>query len=322
MSHSSVASFSSSGQKAKKIFFTLNNPEGQLDWPALKAKGLTYLLYQREKGAEGTVHFQGVFSLSVSTRLSALKKLPGLSRAHFEVVKSWDAAIAYCSKADTREAGPWTHGERGAVKRQGQRTDIEDVQKRLKDGESLSTIADDHFQLFLQYGRGLREYQAMQMKERTHAPAVWLFVGLSGWGKSRTARAIAEHIGSVYYVSQPKGSGLYWDGYAQQKTVVLDEMDGNVMTPTMFNRLCDHAPTTVAIHGGQVSFNSPLIILTSNYLPKYWWKNRKGDQVTQTMRRIQHIIFFGRTTVHPSVRYQNVHGVSDELPFDLLFGEN
>ena len=117
--------------------------------------------------------------------------------------------------------------------------------------------------------------------------------------------------------SPPKGSGSYYDGYMQQATFILDEMNGNCMTPQTFNRLVDRYPVDIPVHGGSVPFNSPYIIITSNYHPKYWWKNRAPHEVEQTLRRLHLTIKFLKTS--PPVHYQNQHGEYALVPFADLF---
>lgn len=115
-----------------------------------------------------------------------------------------------------------------------------------------------------------------------------LLVGPSGTGKSRTAHLLASLLGSVYFVPSPKGSGLYFDDYDGETSIILDEFDGNVMTPTAFNSLCDRYPYTLPSHGSAGSqMESRYIFVCSNYLPKYWWRKRSPQQVLQTTRRIE-----------------------------------
>lgn len=313
------ASLDKGSAKATHVFFTLNNPTSALDFAELEKHDVTFLLYQKEKGeAEGTPHFQGVFSLKKQKRLSALKKLPGLEKAHFERVKHLAKAVNYCKKEETRLEGPWEFGEltgRG----QGTRTDLDDIQGRLDASEPLSAIAKDNFQAFLQYGKAWRAYLELQYTRRTTEPLVLLFVGPSGTGKTRTAHAIAQYFPSYYVSPMTKGSGWYCDGYQQQHVFILDEMNGNLMTPERFNRLVDRYPDQLAYHGGQCEFNSPVIIITSNYLPKYWWKNRSAAQVSQTTRRIHGTVFFGQRSPPPSdVAFQDVTGDRSYVPFGRL----
>ena len=157
MSDSTMKSTFGASSRARRVFFTLNNPSAPLDWPQLQAEGATLLVYQKEKGdQEETPHFQGVVCFDKQMRLAALKKLPGLDKAHFEVVKSLPAALAYCKKDDTRVDGPWEYGTAPA---QGKRNDLLAVKAALDDGASLSTIAQDFFAEFVRHRKAFTDYK-------------------------------------------------------------------------------------------------------------------------------------------------------------------
>lgn len=279
--------------RSRCVFFTLNNPEAPLDWAALQEQGAIYLAYQKEVGEEDhTPHFQGVIRFKEPKTLAALKKLPGLERAHFETVKSYPHAIAYVTKEETRVDGPWTFGEE---KKQGARSDLLEIQKKLDSGAPTVQIAQEHFGSYIRYNKGFNAYRRITTKPRDFKTTVILFVGPPGTGKTRTATALAEYIGSVYMAPQPKGSGWYWDDYSGQDVVIVDEMDGNTCAPTFFNSLCDRYPFTVPSHGAAGhQFVSRFLFITSNYLPKFWWKKRTPEQVRQATRRIEVVLPFLR----------------------------
>jgi len=95
--------------------FTLNNPQehGIVDdiLPALNSE--RYIVWQRERGANGTVHHQGYVECHAPMRLGAMKEW--LPSAHFEPRRGTrEQARAYCMKADSRDgesAGPWERGD-------------------------------------------------------------------------------------------------------------------------------------------------------------------------------------------------------------------
>lgn len=100
--------------------FTLNNPEehGIVDdvLPVLAQE--RYVVWQRERGENGTPHIQGYIELHNPVRLSAMKLW--LPSAHFEVRRGTrEQARAYCMKEDTRDAGPWERGDFDRGKQSG-----------------------------------------------------------------------------------------------------------------------------------------------------------------------------------------------------------
>jgi len=96
------------------VSFNEANPldeEGMLDF-ALFPEYVKYCVYQLEVGAEGTEHFQGYMELSGKHSYKQLHSITGLERAHFETRRgSGPQAITYCTKVDTRVAGPYHFGE-------------------------------------------------------------------------------------------------------------------------------------------------------------------------------------------------------------------
>ena len=101
-----------------------------LDWH-LKVKSFKYMVYQVERAPDtGKVHLQGFICFETGTRLSELKTLS--PRAHWEGTNgSVEDNEKYCSKAESRIAGPWTFGQRPE---QGKRKDVEIVYDMVKQG--------------------------------------------------------------------------------------------------------------------------------------------------------------------------------------------
>lgn len=147
--------------KYTSVCFTLNNPTEAISWPSF----VSYGVYQREKGAEGTEHFQGYAELSSQQRLSALKKW--LPTAHFEKRKGTaQQARDYCMKRDeTYMEGPWEHGE-FKLPTAGKRTDLDEV-ARLIEEEGLDAARQAYPGQFIRYHKGFQAYaQACKKRPR------------------------------------------------------------------------------------------------------------------------------------------------------------
>lgn len=258
-----------------------------------------YLIYQREIGNHE--HFQGYMEFSNSLTYSAICSMEGMERAHLEKRRGTAKQAAhYCQKpiegcacthceaertTPTKLEGPWTHGEMSS---QGVRADLLEVKRAIDGGMSLKRIAQDEslFVTWVKMPKNFETYKRLSTQPRDHKPLVVLFIGPSGTGKTRTAVHLGRLLGSFYLVP-PKHTGFWCDDYAQEHVFMIDEMNGSKMSPEMFNQLTDWAPMCVPSHGSAGhQFTSPVIFLTTNYHPKYWWKKRNADQVKQTMRRI------------------------------------
>ena len=116
-------------KRTRNWCFTVNNPEENEELAYKEWEDLRYIVFQRERGANNTIHIQGYVQFKKPKRLSALKKLH--KRAHWEAARGTPKqASDYCKKADTRLEGT-TFFEFGTMSEgSGQRTDLLKVQEK------------------------------------------------------------------------------------------------------------------------------------------------------------------------------------------------
>lgn len=266
--------------------FTLNNPTEVLIFGEEKVR---YAIWQKEIGENGTPHYQGYIELKRNQRLAAMKKLiPG---AHFEQRRGTrEQARDYSRKEETRAEGPWEFGtwDEGG---QGSRTDLQDVKRMLDEGKPLLSVAEEHFSTFLRYERGLQSYKRLKQSDRKGKTEVDLYLGSPGVGKSYRA---AEEATGGYWKSPDK----WWDGYEQQRVVVIDDFSGWLQW-TQLLHILDAYPCDVEAKGTKLKFNSARIIITSNYHPDDWY-SKEGTKrpIDALMRRIDRIWIFTARAVY------------------------
>lgn len=266
---------------ARNWLFTLNNPQ---DFKPEVGFGTTYkyLIYQLEKGEEGTLHYQGYVMWKSPKRLSALKKLS--KEAHWEPRRgSHTQARDYCSKEDTRVEGPWTFG---VEPEQGKRTDLDDVKEAIDSGASMKEIAQAHFGHFIKYERGFRSYKNTLATPRDFKTEVIVCYGPTGTGKSMYCAALTKD--PYWYI--PQKDGKWWDGYDGQEDVIIDEFYGQIMWSTML-RLLDRYPMQVETKGATVNFAPKRIFITSNKQPIEWYPSLV-EKFSTLGRRLDQIIHF------------------------------
>lgn len=249
--------------------FTINNPDDDEKDRILalvedEANPVEYVVFQLERGENGTPHYQGYVHLKEKKRFSQVRVLfPG---AHIEKRKgSVPQAVAYCQKEDTRVDGPW---EAGKCPVKGQARELGVVQRRLDDGEPMAVIAQEHFGVFLHYSRGLREYVCLRRSQRNYQTTVLVLWGPPGTGKSRYAHYVGGP--NAYWLPKPAGHSVWFDGYDGQETVVIDEFYGWIPRDLM-QRMIDRYALNVEVKGGSVPFLAKQIIITSNQRPDQWW---------------------------------------------------
>lgn len=197
--------------------FTLNNPEGELP----ENQSARYIVWQLEKGANGTPHYQGYVELAKPARLAAMKKW--LPRAHWELRKgNRDQARVYCMKEDTRaegdDVGPWERGD-FAAGGQGSRRDLAQVADMVHQGATLQEIAQECSVAFIKFHKGIkalqqqlhvietdvgfepREWQsallALLSEKADDRSIHWVYDPVGGAGKSRLVKHLYRNYGAV-----------------------------------------------------------------------------------------------------------------------------
>lgn len=274
------------GAGARSWVFTLNNPSELLVFDETKVR---YAIYQKEAGENGTPHYQGYIELHKPQRLSFMKKVvPG---AHFETRRgSRDQARDYCRKEESRldapvEFGTWEAGGTGA------RTDLLEVKRKIDQGASMLTIADEHFGSFLRYERGFTTYKRFKTPARTTKTRVDLHYGSPGTGKTYRAN---EEEPNAYW----KNASKWWDGYDQQEAVIIDDFHGGIQWTELLHVL-DSYDATVECKGGTLRFTSRRIIITSNSGPGEWYGRQPiRASLDALYRRIDNILYFTNDAVY------------------------
>lgn len=266
----------------KRWCFTINNWTEE-DLNTIKAVPHQYLVVGKEISSSGTPHLQGFITFKGKKRLSACKKLH--ATAHWELAKGTSQqASDYCKKDGD-------FFESGVCPSQGKRTDLEEACNLLKSGASMSVVADEHPTTFVKYSRGLRELAQVVQKpyDHTDVRGLW-YVGPPGTGKSRLARS----HDSFYLKQQNK----WFDGYAGEKTIILDDLD----TPTLGHHLkiwSDRYACTGETKGGQVQLRHERFIVTSNYtIDKLFGED---EEMRKAIKRRFTIRDFGMFPYNPDI---------------------
>ena len=267
--------------------FTVNNPERVLDdmwvllmpylWPSC-----TYCVYQLEQGEQATPHFQGYAEFDNAKTLSAVKKLEGLERAHFEVAKaSAEENLAYCTKPEDRIDGPWVFGAPKAG--QGKRTDLEMVKADIDAGAPEEDLWSDHFAPMTRYYKAFREYKRVIAPKRRLQATHITILGGSGQGKT----AWVYETFPFEDIWKHPGVDDWHDGYSGQKVVLYDELDGSRFKLRYLLMLLDAYPMDVPVKGGFVPFCPEVIVITTNYEPETWYRSTTPWRDSPLRRRLE-----------------------------------
>jgi len=280
------------GDRSRKFCFTLNNyTHDELNdvfsfmddaerrgEAAVRCAGIG-----KEVGEGGTPHLQGFLCFSNAKTYSAVKRIPGLTRIHIEIMKGTvQQSIVYCSKdGDYKQ---W-----GEEPQQGKRSDLDAVIALVREGKRMRDIGEECPTQVIKFCKGIERLIFLRQYPRNYKTKVFWFYGPTGTGKSKEAfeMAFAE---SSYYVKDPLNK--WWDGYEQQDVVIIDDYRRDFCTFAQLLRLFDRYPMSVEVKGATTQFNSKMIIVTSPKNPKDTWEGRTEEDFAQLLRRIEEVRYF------------------------------
>lgn len=232
---------------------------------------MKYLVFQFERTSTGRVHIQAFVRFKSPHRWPWVKRLLG-NEIHIEEAKATDLENkAYCTKEESRLAEGLVLGQPAAP---GSRSDIARVCAQVLAGTSWSELAEANPVEFVRFGRGLRDLRATVRPRAARSfrqVSVLVFWGAAGSGKTKSA--FEQHGYEESYVLEFKGGSrpLYWDGYAGENCVILDDFYG-WMPYSMLLRVLDGHPYKVDQRGRWSWAQWTTVIITSNKHPSQWYK--------------------------------------------------
>lgn len=243
-----------SKQRSRGWCFTLNNYTDD-EVNKLSCTGsdpsVAYLCYGKEVGDSRTPHLQGFLYAKTLKSFKQIKVLLS-ERAHVEPQRgTTDQAIDYCFKdGDVTEFGSRPN--------QGKRTDLEVATKLILDGVSLSDVAQEHPTVYVKYHRGLRDLKLTVTRPyiRETVCGLWIY-GEPGTGKSHYAQS---QFPDAYRKAQSK----WFDGYAGEKSIILDDLDSGMLCHHL-KIWADKWACTGETKGGTVHLMHDTFVVTSNY---------------------------------------------------------
>ena len=256
--------------------FTVNNfTEGEIDWLNSIKDEVARMVVAKEVGDEGTPHLQGRVTFKRSYRLAGLKKLSG-DRFHWEPTMCTQDNL-YCMKIDSDVIINVNN------KKQGNRTDLQFVAKRLEEGATASDMMDEALETMARYGPFVAKLMSHKRRRREYVkPTVIVHYGKTGCNKTRDAY---ESVNDDYYKWTPS-QGSWFDGYCGQTDVIMDEFRGQLPFGQLLDLLDGYPQTRVPIKGGFVEWSPTRIFITSPKHPRDWYPNLEGESDEQLMRRL------------------------------------
>jgi hypothetical protein len=213
--------------------------------------------------------------MSTSNKISRtqLKKAIG-SSAHAEISRgTFEQNRDYCSKTESRIAGPWTLGEPPKKSKDGKKKTktMEAVIALVRAGASDAELLEQHPGAAMQYLRNIRQVREIYMrKPRSWKTKVFWYWGTTGTGKSRLAWLMTRRKGWIAVDNK----GQWFDTYCGEEDVIFDDLDrDDCPNRSLFLRLTDRYPMKVPVKGSYVEWSPRRIFITSNLAPDELYYN-------------------------------------------------
>jgi len=227
------------------------------DWspPTELNNGLVYILGQAELGVGGYEHWQLLCWFNTNKRLSAVKNA-FCPTAHCELSKS-AAAEAYVQKDDTYIDGTrFCVGEKPF--KRNSKTDWDKQLSLARRGEWQNCDPDIQLRF---YGtlKAIAKDNRQIPEDLSGTCGVWIW-GPPGVGKSRWVR---EQYGQSLF---SKMINKWWDGYADEKFVLLDDFDKMHLKLGHHLKIwADRYKFIGEMKGTSLHLRPDKILITSNY---------------------------------------------------------
>ena len=268
-----------------------------------------FSVFQLERApTTGQLHLQGYSELSATARFTFLKdNWEHFRTAHFEQRRgSQKQAIDYCKKDESRIAGPWEIGE---CARQGQRSDLIEVAEKIREGLDMASIANDHPSSYIRYSRGFEKLaQLIGPKRKVDwEMEVLVYWGTSGSGKTTKAK---NDFPDAYIWMPQRGSTIWWDGYNNEETIIIDEFANNFPYHYAL-RILSEPGVRVETKGGTICLYAKRVVITGMDSPTKWWPSITENRYALYRRIKQCYKFSGN-----AIRGNNLIE-ADEFPLEF-----
>lgn len=277
------------------------------DWEetcqALMGEHLRFFVGQQEMSESGTPHVQGYFELKKKQRRTTVSALFGDANPHFEEAQgSPKQNVRYCTKhcsacykmeqcteetKDYRMSDPVMWGTPSKI---GKAALMEGLWDAIEKGVPIEeAIAETPALLQHQraYNFGM-EVRNRKLGNRWREVDVTVLEGPPGVGK--TLWPVLKHgYDGIYILTKLTAGALWFDGYAGQRVLVIDDFDSDWSIPyRALLRLLDGHPLRLPIKGGFTYALFDKVYITTNVPVPRWYKSR--DEIDALLRRIDQVV--------------------------------
>lgn len=248
------------------------------DQTLFEQKEIRYICWAPQKcPTTGTPHLQGFTQFFQAVRVVPSMKWLS-TRVHSEAVYSTARQAADYILKDEKKTNVGPVFEWGRLcEKSGERTDLQDVAIRIRDGESLSKVAAEYPATFAQYSRGFTELARLTARPQPFVKArsieIHVVYGESGLGKSERIKDMLVESGasSIIVDMDELAKGWWPSDYKGESSLFLDEFRGCHLKPSKFMALADGSIRQLAVKGGYAENKAQVVYITTPDHPRGWW---------------------------------------------------
>lgn len=184
-----------------------------------------------------------------------------------------EEAIQYCEDDSKRprgnHAGPWYINHEARNVGQGARTDLSDF-LGIIETRGLDDAIEANPATYVRYARGISAYVSHLLRQRFgrifRRVDVCVLWGEAGVGKTRCVYGRTEfHVYRLFSMSPE-----WWDHYAGEDAILLDDFYGQIPIGRMLHILDGH-PLIIPYKGGSTYAGYTKVYITSNKPPAEWY---------------------------------------------------
>lgn len=279
--------------------------------------GVRYLVFQGEICPKtGKAHVQGYVEFYKKIRMNSVRQQLNGVQCHLEKRKGTRAqAAGYCQKKDSADPRRPVVELGKMETRQGHRSDIEQVadlilSNNCSEEDVALALPTQYLKMSTHIRRliNVRNRKKLNKHRKVDVHVLW---GETRSGKTR--RVFDTHSPEdVFKVRITESGKLWFDGYAGQPVLLLDEFYGQLRV-NQLQELLDNYVSQWEIKGGFIVSNWNTIYITSNCHPAAWysqWRSIPARVCESIEERINTITFmkrkvprkgFGRFKSHKSI---------------------
>lgn len=212
-------------------------------------------------------HNQAYIQMYKQCRFTQIYKNLKISGKFFVMKGSIQQNEDYCKKE-----GVYT--KLGSFVSRGFRSDLHNIKDDLKTGSSLYDIMENYTGDFIRYSNGIQKMKSLidnKQANKFRNVTTTALIGDAGSGKTSY---VCNKYGyeNVFIVENGQDDKFLFDGYDGEKTILIDDFNGNIKYTTLL-RILDGHKYGINIKNGRTYARWENVYITSNNKPSKWYKN-------------------------------------------------